>query len=88
MIQGKTNSGFKFEIPEENIDDYELMEMLTEVDKGNQGLIVDIIERLIGKEQKDALKEHVRNEKGKVSITAMMTETMDIFTMSDPGKNY
>lgn len=88
MIKGTTKSGFEFGIPEENIDDYELMEMLTEIDKGNQGLIIEAVEKLIGKEQKDKLKDHVRDEKGRVKLTTMIVEVMDIFTASDPGKNF
>ena len=32
MITGKTKSGFEFEIEEEKLDDYELLELLMEAD--------------------------------------------------------
>lgn len=87
MITGKTNSGFEFFIPEENLDDYELLELVTEVDKGNNAVIMDVIDRLLGKEQKNKLKEHVRNEAGRVTVSKMIAEIMDIFEKSGPGKN-
>lgn len=35
MITGTTKSGFNFEIAEETLDDYELLEALVEADKGD-----------------------------------------------------
>ena len=61
--------------------------MLTEIDDGNGVLVPKMIERLLGKEQKEALKEHLRNKEGKVSTQNMMIEVMDIFKSSNEGKN-
>lgn len=87
MLKGKTESGFPFEIEEQVLDDYELLEILAEIDGGNGGLVPAMVTRLLGKEQKDALKEHLRNKDGKVSTQAMMTEVMEIFKSKQEGKN-
>ena len=68
MIKGTTKSGFNYTIQEGALDDYELLEELREIDKGNTSLIVDVIEKIIGSEQKEQLKKHVRDETGRVSI--------------------
>lgn len=87
MLTGNTKSGFRFKIEDQALDDYEILEMLTEIDDGNGVLVPKMIERLLGKEQKEALKEHLRNKEGKVSTQNMMIEVMDIFKSSNEGKN-
>ena len=87
MLTGNTKSGFHFKIEDQALDDYEILEMLTEIDDGNGVLVPKMIERLLGKEQKEALKEHLRNKEGKVSTQNMMIEVMDIFKSSNEGKN-
>ena len=37
MLKGTTESGFEYEISDETLDDYELMEELAEIDSGNMG---------------------------------------------------
>lgn len=43
--------------------------------------------RLLGKEQMKALKEHVRNEKGRVSAAKMIEEITQIFKNQSGPKN-
>lgn len=87
MIEGKTKSGFEFEIEEEVFDDYELLETLAEADNGDNMAIFKAIDLILSKDQKDRLKEHVRNEKGRVPASAMVVELMDIMEASNSGKN-
>lgn len=87
MINGKTKSGFEFGIDEEELDDYELLEMLCEIDKGNISLITDTARKILGEEQLKELKEHVRNEKGKVSAKKMTEEIEQILSFNSKGKN-
>ena len=74
MIKGTTKSGFNYTIQESALDDYELLEELREIDKGNTSLIVDVIEKIIGSEQKEQLKKHVRDETGRFTINRMVAE--------------
>lgn len=87
MITGTTNSGFAFEIEEETLDDYELLESLSKVDKGEVLSIAETVDRLLGEEQKDRLKEHIRNVQGRITIAAMMDEVVQIFNASGEIKN-
>ena len=85
MIKGTTKSGFNYTIQEGALDDYELLEELREIDKGNTSLIVDVIEKIIGSEQKEQLKKHVRDETGRVSIKRMVDEIKE---KTDPKRYY
>lgn len=87
MKTGKTSTGFEFKIEDDALDDYELLEVLSEVDKGDYGKITDMIKMLLGTEQKEKLKEHVRDENGKVSAAKLMDEVKDIFEASNEIKN-
>ncbi len=87
MITGKTSTGFAYEVEDEVLDDYELLELLNEADKGNAGAMLDTVEYVLGKKQKEALKSHIRNEKGKVSAKRMITEVMEILKSHGAGKN-
>lgn len=87
MITGKTLTGFEFELQDDVLDDYELLETLAAVDRGEYGRITEMVEQLLGKEQKEKLKEHIRNEHGKVSATKLMDEVKEIFGGSKELKN-
>lgn len=87
MITGKTESGFEFQLDEENLDDYELLENLCDIDNGDVSKITIAANQLLGKEQMKALKEHVRNEKGRVSAAKMIEEITQIFKNQSGPKN-
>lgn len=87
MIKGRTNSGFNFKIKEESLDDWELIETLTEIDEGKADLIVKIPKILLGEKQANALKEHLRGNDGRVSASAMTQAIMEILKMSKKLKN-
>lgn len=86
MITGKTEAGFKYEIQKEVANDYELVEMLGEFEE-NPLMISRIVNRILGKEQANNLKEHCRNENGVVQTDKMMQEIMAIFHSSSDTKN-
>lgn len=87
MITGKTKSGFEFEIEEEKLDDYELLELLMEADNGDNAALFKAIDFILSKEQKSALKEHLRKIHGRVPASAMIAEIMEIMETSNQGKN-
>lgn len=87
MIRGKTTSGFEYELEDDAFDDYELLETLRKIDKGESGCIVDMVNMLLGVKQKQNLKEHIRKENGKVSASKMLEEVMEIFKKEEEGKN-
>lgn len=86
MIKGKTETGFAYQIAEENLDNYELVETLGEMEE-NPLMISKVINLLLGKEQKENLKEHVRAENGIVSSEKMGDEIKGIFESVNKAKN-
>lgn len=78
MLKGKTETGFSYEVSDESLNDYELVEILAEVDT-NPLLLPKLVNKLLGKEQKKKLLDHLRTEDGKVPIDAISAEIMDIF---------
>lgn len=87
MITGKTKSGFEYTLDDNVTDDYELLEILIDIDNGKYTGITDMVQRLLGDEQKEQLKEHLRRENGRISTKAMIAEVMEIFKGSKEGKN-
>lgn len=79
MIADKTNSGFEFEVSEAALDDWELLEILSEIDDGKTQKLGAAVKLLLGEEQAEKLKEHCRTD-GRVSASAMFKEISDIFT--------
>ena len=86
MIKGRTKSGFEYEFPEENLNNYELLEMLGETES-NPLYLSRTINLLLGKEQAVAMKEHLRTESGIVPTDKITEELMDIFTNQKETKN-
>ena len=87
MVRGTTESGFAFEIEDEILDDYELLELLCQIDEGETTLTIKMVDKLLGEEQKERLKEHVRAKSGRVSAKRLLTEVMEIFNATSEGKN-
>lgn len=85
MLKGKTSSGFKFEIAEGALDNYELVEALADIETDPLS-VTKVVTLLLGKEQKEKLKEHVRNEEGVVTTTALMKEIEEIFKTQNKVK--
>ena len=79
MIKGKTGSDFEFEVSEAALDDWELLEILSEIDDGKTQKLGAAVKLLLGDEQAEQLKEHCRTD-GRVSASAMFKEISDIFT--------
>lgn len=89
MAKVTTDSGFTAEVDIDEVrDDYEFLELLKEYDTGKIQLVPDLIDVVIGKEQHKALREHCRNEKGRVSTLAMATEFNQIMSrISETSKD-
>lgn len=87
MIKGKTPSGFEFELEDDVLDDYDLLECLQKADEGDTGCMIKVVDVLLGKEQKGRLKDHVRSDNGRVSAKALFAEVGEIFQACKEGKN-
>lgn len=78
MAKGKTETGFKFEVKDNIVEDYELIEMIAEVDE-NPLITPKLLKKLLGTEQVKALKDHIREEDGTVNVYKMLAEVKAIF---------
>ena len=85
MLKGKTKSGFEFEVEDEQLNNFELIEVLADVDV-NPLLLPKLVKMLLGNDQKNRLLDHLRTEKGIVPLDAISTEIMEIF-QSGQAKN-
>ena len=86
MISGKTRTGFEYVIDDNVFDDYEILELMAKVKNNDPLAIFELIERLLGEEQKDQLKDHVRVN-GRVPMSAINDEIVDIFSNSEVKKS-
>lgn len=86
MIEGKTTSGFAFEISKARLENYELIEALSEVDE-NPLLLPKVVNLLLGKDQAIKLKDHLRDSDGLVSSEKLSNEIMEIFQSQSETKN-
>lgn len=87
MKKGTTESGFNYQIEESNLDNMELIDMLAEVDGGNVSALPKATTMLLGKEQKEALYNHLRTDKGNVPVEAFTRELFEIIqSVGETGK--
>lgn len=87
MIEGKTKSGFSFKINEDAKNDIELIEELKAIDDGDLRFIPNVIEKLLGNEQKKALYEHLRTDKGTVPIDKCIDILAEMLNKENETKN-
>lgn len=83
MLQGKTKSGFEFEIDEKQLDDMEYVEMLAEIED-NILAFPKVIAATLGEEGKKRLYDHLRDENGRVPVAEVTEEFKEILTVAGP----
>jgi len=86
MIKGKTSSGFEYKLSKARLENYELIESLNEVEE-NPLALPKTVNLLLGKEQSDKLKDHLRDEEGLISTEKLSNEIMEIFESQKETKN-
>lgn len=79
MVKGKTTTGFPFEVKENVGDDFELLDDLIELNKGNMLVLRRVLNKVLGEDQTKALMEHCRGEDGIVHTSAVSDEVIRIF---------
>lgn len=88
MLTGTLSCGFAFSVPEDIRDDMELLDALAEIQEGDPVAMSRVTEMILGKDQKKALYNALRNERGRVSVTAVSGAITEIFQqMGEAGKN-
>lgn len=87
MIEGITESGFEFALEDDALDDYELLEILQEVDSGDALKITEAAKLLLGEKQLKELKEHIKGDGKRVSAKKMISSISEIMKSCNKGKN-
>ncbi|MBK4782057.1 MULTISPECIES: hypothetical protein [Enterococcus] len=77
IITGKTKSGFSYQIQKEQVENYEFIEAVGEVDE-NPTKLPKVLQMLFGKEQTDKLKDHLRTEDGFVPTQKIIEEFSEV----------
>lgn len=77
-MKGTLKCGFSYEIEDDALDNWDLIEKLREIDKGDTSAIVDAFPLLLGEEQFAALKKHLRGDGKRVRFTDMVGALVEI----------
>ena len=85
-LTGVTKSGFAYSILEKNVRNYELVEALGELEN-NPLALPRVMNLLLGKEQAQKLKDHLRDEDGVVDTEQITSELKNIFESQKRLKN-
>ena len=85
-LTGVTKSGFTYLILEKNVRNYELVEALGELET-NPLMLPRVMNLLLGKEQAQKLKDHLRDEDGVVDTEQITSELKNIFESQKRLKN-
>lgn len=87
MIPAKTKDGFEIELSEDALDDAELLDALGGMQDGNVFDMSHLTLRLLGKEGRKKLYDHLRTPEGRVPSTAVEREIIELMVSIQPGKN-
>ena len=85
-MKGKTKSGFEYKISKERLDNYELLEAIVELET-NPLTLSKVVIMLLGKEQTEKLKDHLRTKDGIVPAEKTSEEITEIFQSHSNTKN-
>lgn len=87
MITAKTESGFSIELEESTLDNMEVLDALSDLDEGNPLAMSRLVVKLLGKDGKKRLYDHLRTEDGRVPASAVESAIMELFQFINAGKN-
>lgn len=87
MIIGEVEElSFKYEIKDEALDDYELFEVLCDIDGGNTSLYPKAFKLLLGESQYETLKNALKKKNGRISTKGMMSVFSEIMAQTKETK--
>ena len=88
-MKGKTKTGFEIEIKDSALDNWELLELWGEADKGKTASLISAVKILLGEDGYNAFKEHVRSlsDDGVVHAIKMSEELSSFMSSINNGKN-
>lgn len=86
MLKGTTKTGFRYEIADERLNNFELVEILADIDE-NPLLMPKLLDLLLGERQARNLKNYLRDEDGFVSTEKIEATITEIFNSKSKVKN-
>ena len=86
-MTAKLNDGFEVQLKEDALNDWEFLEVLADIDEGEGGLIVKAARMLLGRDGVKMLKEHIKDENGKVAADVMANALLELMNSVGEGKN-
>lgn len=86
MITAKTDSGFEIELNDAALDDAELLEAIVDMEADGTKIFF-VADRLLGKEGKKKLYDHLRTPEGRVPVEAFGSAVGELIRSVSPGKN-
>ena len=86
-MKAHLKDGFEVDIRDEAIGDWEFLEILSDIDEGETGLIVRAARTMLGKEGVSSLKEHIRDGNGRVDAEAMVNAIQELMNSTNESKN-
>lgn len=85
MIKGKTKDGFAFKLDDDAMNDIEFVELLAEAN--TSVLVIPAVAKwCLGEEGYAALKEHLRDDKGRVRPEDVSNAMEEIFEIAEESK--
>lgn len=85
-IKGVTSTGFIFVLDKKRLNNYELIELLAEIET-RPHLIPKLLKLFLGDEQTARLKEHLREDDGTIPNDKISNEIANIFNTVQSLKN-
>lgn len=85
MIKGTLESGFDYEVDENNLDDMRLFDDLAAMEE-NPLVTIRVIEKILGKEQKEKLYKHLEKD-GRVPTKDFSDALSEIIEKTSQLKN-
>lgn len=86
MKKGETTNGFKFSVEDNVLDDMELVDAMAEAEDGEPKAVSLVVEKILGKEQRKKLYDHVREKDGRVPTEPVMKAIGEIIDSFNEGK--
>lgn len=87
VIKGETSTGFSFSIPRQNLDNMDLIDAISDMSNSDPLALTKVVVLMLGKDQKKALYDHIREKDGRVTVEKLSAEMADIFAASNETKN-
>lgn len=88
MVKCKTSTGFVIELDKNVMNNMELVDALAEAENDNPVALSKACLLLLGKDKRQKLYDHLRQEDGRVPVDAVGAALTDIFKVfGDAGKN-